>query len=286
MNGFCGKNCDNCSHKKVLNCEGCDSCTDSMCSIKACGTEKNIKGCTSCSDKDYCLLYGKRSKVPGERKEALENDEVDVEGYSEDKNDLMMLQHKVSLRTKVELISIVVFALISLILPGHMAEYAIILAIGVALFVSLISDKERQREYFVAAMFSSSLIVFGALYIIIFLLISMHIVPSSVENTLAVLMIIILPIVQVILIYNVSYQLNKAYVMELLDYDCELSLKKISITSFVAGVLMLRSVMEAIQFQELSGFGGVIGCILFAVNIIRRNVLVNDAIYMIMKKSS
>lgn len=64
---YCGKSCENCSSKKILNCSGCK--TDSgipandNCKLSQCCFEKGHESCDSCDFNHFCVMLQNRNQM-------------------------------------------------------------------------------------------------------------------------------------------------------------------------------------------------------------------------------
>ena len=68
---YCGKDCNECSYREKLNCDGCKSGPgrelSTECELASCCRNKRHATCNTCIDKSGCYCYLNRTKIPAER---------------------------------------------------------------------------------------------------------------------------------------------------------------------------------------------------------------------------
>lgn len=87
MEGFCGRNCDNCTWRAEQGCLGCGDGPgrplSGDCAIAACCREKGHERCDTCSFLAGCHLRNQHAEMPQCRQERLETERARKQWFSE-----------------------------------------------------------------------------------------------------------------------------------------------------------------------------------------------------------
>lgn len=77
---YCGKSCDSCAHREILDCRGCKDGPGKRftenCDIAKCGRGRNVYACERCGDYYYCSTIRRMDKIPLTRVEERKREEA------------------------------------------------------------------------------------------------------------------------------------------------------------------------------------------------------------------